>query len=104
MMRVLPIRGMLVGVLAGLLSFGVARVLASRRSTAPSPMRSRWLLVMSPAPARPAITSGTTTATVRDHGTAEEPVSRDTQRGIGLPSTATVVYGAALGGSFRHCI
>ena len=42
---------------------------------------------------------GTITATVHDHGTAEEPVSRDTQRGIGL-LTATVVYGAALGGLF----
>jgi hypothetical protein len=94
MMRVLLIRGMLVGVLAGLLSFGVARVLGE-------PQLDRAIAFEEQIGAGHAGASeagpqhGTTAATEHDHGAAEESVSR----GIGL-LTATVVYGAALGGLF----
>ncbi len=98
MMRVLLIRGMLVGVLAGLLSFGVARVLGE-------PQVDRAIAYEEQMAAGHAGASeaghqhGTTAATEHDHGPADIMVSRDTQRGIGL-LTATVVYGAALGGLF----
>src|SRR5262245_23404223 len=98
MMRALLIRGMLVGVVAGLLSFGVARVLGE-------PQVDRAIAYeeqIDPAHAGAGEAGhqhGTTAATAHDHGAAEEPVSRDTQSGIGL-LTATVVYGAALGGLF----
>ncbi len=98
MMRVLLIRGMLVGVLAGLLSFGVARVLGE-------PQLDRAIAYEEQMTAGHAGDSeaghqhGTTAATGHDHRAAEESVSRDTQRGIGL-LTATAVYGAALGGLF----
>jgi len=97
MMRALLIRGMLVGVLAGLLSFGVARVLGE-------PQLDRAIAYEDQTDAAAGARDvghqhGTTAATERDHGAAEESVSRDTQRGIGL-LTATMVYGAALGGLF----
>jgi predicted cobalt transporter CbtA len=98
MMRALLIRGMLVGVLAGLLSFGMARVLGE-------PQVDRAIAYEEQMDAAHAGAGeadhqhGATAATGHDHGAAEESVSRDTQRGIGL-LTATVVYGAALGGLF----
>lgn len=99
MMRVLLIRGMLVGVLAGLLSFGVARVLGEPPVDRAIAYEEQMVAGHVAGAGEAGHHHGTTTATVHDHGTAEEPVSRDTQRGIGL-LTATVVYGAALGGLF----
>jgi Probable cobalt transporter subunit (CbtA) len=98
MMRALLIRGMLVGVLAGLLSFGVARVLGE-------PQVDRAIAYEEKMDSGHGGASdtghrhGTTAAAEHDHGAAAESVSRGTQRGIGL-LTATVVYGAALGGLF----
>src|SRR5262245_35139650 len=98
MMRALLIRGMLVGVVAGLLSFGVARVLGE-------PQVDRAIAYEEQIDAahggagEAGHQHGTTAATGHDHGAAEESVNRDTQRGIGL-LTATLVYGAALGGLF----
>jgi Probable cobalt transporter subunit (CbtA) len=97
MMRTLLIRGMLVGVLAGLLSFGVARVLGE-------PQVDRAIAYeeqMDAGHAAGAAGAGHqhgASAAEHDHGAAEAG-SRDTQRGIGL-LTATLVYGAALGGLF----
>src|SRR5262245_40391790 len=97
MMRTLLIRGMLVGVLAGLLSFGIARVLGE-------PPVDRAIAYEEQMDAggggagQADHQHGTPAAAEHDHG-SEAAVSRDTQRGIGL-LTATVVYGAALGGLF----
>ncbi|WP_026872349.1 CbtA family protein [Inquilinus limosus] len=89
----LLLRGMLVGVLAGLLAFGFARIFGE-------PQVDR------------AIALEGTLGHSHDHGDAgaphdhaaggaEEPgpVSRETQAGLGL-LTGTVVYGAAIGGLF----
>ena len=97
MMRTLLIRGMLVGVLAGLLSFGIARVLGE-------PPVDRAIAYEEQMDAGGAGAGqsdhqhGTPAAAEHDHG-SEAAESRDTQRGIGL-LTATLVYGAALGGLF----
>ncbi|MGL4960704.1 MAG: CbtA family protein [Inquilinus sp.] len=88
----LLLRGMLVGVLAGLLAFGFARIFGE-------PQVDR------------AIALEGTLGHSHDHGdhadataaggAAEEPelVSRETQAGLGL-LTGAVVYGAAIGGLF----
>lgn len=96
MMRALLIRGMLVGVLAGLLSFGVARLLGE-------PELERAIAFEEQQTAAAHAGAG---ATVHDHGSdhdhaagAPVTVSRATQSGIGL-LTAILVYGAAFGGLF----
>jgi hypothetical protein len=98
MMRALLIRGMLVGVLAGLLSFGVARVLGEAQVDRAIAYEEQMAAAHVGA-GEAGHQHGTTAATGHDHAAAEEPVSRDTQRGIGLLA-ATVIYGAALGGLF----
>src|SRR5262245_7375972 len=102
MMRALLIRGMLLGVLAGLLSFGVARVLGEpevdRAIAYEEQMDAAEPAAAPEAAPMPDATRHAETG--HDHGASEPAaVSRDTQRGIGL-LTATVVYGAALGGLF----
>jgi hypothetical protein len=95
MMRTLLIRGMLVGVLAGLLSFAVARILGE-------PPLARAIAFEEQVGAGHAGESHAdhgTAAAAHDHGTAEESVSRATQSGIGL-LTAILAYGAAFGGLF----
>jgi predicted cobalt transporter CbtA len=94
MMRVLLIRGMLVGVLAGLLSFAVARILGE-------PPLARAIAFEEQMAAGHAGESHAhgTAAAAHDHGTAAESVSRATQSGIGL-LTAILAYGAAFGGLF----
>jgi Probable cobalt transporter subunit (CbtA) len=96
MMRALLIRGMLVGVLAGLLSFGVARLLGE-------PELERAIAFEEQQTAAAHAGAG---ATVHDHGSDHDhaagvpvTVSRATQSGIGL-LTAILVYGAAFGGLF----
>jgi hypothetical protein len=108
MVRSLLIRGMLVGVVAGLLAFAFARVfgepgvdsaIAFEESMQPAEA----------APSTPASAQGSFTPVpsspgmAHDHGGgsgAEEVLfSRDTQAGLGL-FTGVVVYGAALGGLF----
>jgi predicted cobalt transporter CbtA len=106
---------MLVGVLAGLLSFGFARVFgepAVNRAIAfeeahaegPAPAAAS----ASPAATAHVHADGSThmheaapepTAAGHSHGGEEELVSRSTQAGLGL-LTGTVVYGAAMGGIF----
>ena len=97
MMRTLLIRGMLVGVLAGLLSFGVARVLGEPQVDRAIAYEEQMDTGHAGA-GEAGHQHGTPAAAQHDHGSAEA-VSRDTQRGIGL-FTATLVYGAALGGLF----
>jgi predicted cobalt transporter CbtA len=89
MMRALLIRGMLVGVLAGLLSFGVARLLGE-------PQLERAI----------AFEQADSGHAGEDHAAHQHDaagvamtVSRATQSGIGL-LTAVLVYGAAFGGLF----
>src|SRR5262245_2988053 len=85
MMRSLLIRGMLVGVLAGLMSFGMARLLGE-------PEIERAIAFE--------VETAVGHVKAHDHAVAEpETVSRATQSGIGL-LTAIVVYGAAFGGLF----
>lgn len=82
----LLLRGMLVGVVAGLLAFGFARVFGE-------PQVDRAIALEEQAAAAEQAASGQTMA--------EEPelVSRTTQAGIGL-LTGVLVYGAAVGGLF----
>lgn len=112
----LLLRGMLVGVLAGLLSFGFARVFgepAVNRAIAfeeahaegPAPAAAPASQAATPhvhadgsthmhaAAPEPAAAEG------HSHGGEEELVSRSTQAGLGL-LTGTLVYGAAIGGIF----
>ncbi|PWR18172.1 CbtA family protein [Zavarzinia aquatilis] len=87
MVPALLMRGMLIGILAGLLAFGFARVFGE------PPVERAIALEGAPSHSH----GGGDTADT--HGAADEPelVSRDVQRGLGL-LTGTVVYGAALGG------
>ncbi len=82
----LLLRGMIVGVIAGLLAFGFARVFGE-------PQVDRAIALEEQAAAAEQAASGQTAV--------EEPelVSRTTQAGIGL-FTGVVVYGAAIGGLF----
>jgi Probable cobalt transporter subunit (CbtA) len=97
MMRALLIRGVLVGVLAGLLSFGVARILGE-------PQVERAIAYeeqMDAGKSEAGHQHGTAATTGHQHGAAErETVSRSTQSGIGLLTAAVLVYGAAFGGLF----
>ena len=102
MIRTLLVRGMLVGVLAGLLAFGFARIVGEpsvdaaiaieeANSAAEADHAHAADVVDEAAEAAPAAHS---------HGDEEEElVSRSTQAGLGL-LTGTVVYGAAIGGIF----
>lgn len=82
----LLLRGMLVGVIAGLFAFGFARVFGE-------PQVNRAIAIEEQAAVAEQAASGQTMA--------EEPelVSRTTQAGIGL-LTGVLVYGAAVGGLF----
>lgn len=86
MVGTLLLRGMIVGVIAGLFAFGFARVFGE-------PQVDRAIALEEQAAAAEQAASGQTTA--------EEPelVSRTTQAGLGL-LTGVVVYGAAVGGLF----
>lgn len=76
----LLLRGMLVGIVAGLLAFGVAKVFGE-------PMVDR------------AIAFEEQTSEAKGEAPEPELVSRPTQAGIGL-FTGVIVYGAAIGGLF----
>jgi predicted cobalt transporter CbtA len=104
MVRSLLIRGMIAGVVAGLLSFGVAKVFGEpqvdraiafeeQHAEAPAPAMHQH----TDAPANP---SEAASANAHSHGDTEDAlVSRAAQSGIGL-LTAVIVYGAAMGGLF----
>jgi predicted cobalt transporter CbtA len=85
----LLLRGMLVGVLAGLLAFGFARIFGEPQVDRAIALEGTLGHSHDHAAAAPA------------GGEAEEPelVSRETQAGLGL-LTGAVVYGAAIGGLF----
>lgn len=99
----LLLRGMVVGLLAGLLAFGFARIFGEPAVERAIAFESGSHAEAPPAPvhshgAGPAHSHGDTPA--HSHGGAEaEPFSRATQAGLGL-FTGLVVYGAALGGLF----
>lgn len=92
------LRGMLVGVVAGLLAFGFARVFGE-------PQVDRAIAfeeLMTKAQTSAHVEAHShAAAEMHAHDTAAEPelVSRETQAGLGL-LTGLVVYGAAIGGLF----
>ena len=89
MVPALLMRGMLIGILAGLLAFGFARIFGE------PPVELAIALEGGPSHSHGHGDAG------QAHGDAEEPelVSRAVQSGLGL-LTGAVVYGAALGGIF----
>lgn len=103
MVRDLLIRGMIAGVVAGLLSFGVAKVFGEpqvdraiafeqQHAEAPAPTGHQHDEAASP--------SDPAAANAHSHGGDEEAlVSRAVQSSAGL-LTAVIVYGAAMGGLF----
>jgi predicted cobalt transporter CbtA len=110
MIGTLLVRGMLVGILAGVLAFGFARVFGEAqvdRAIAFEESHSEGDAVAETVAAQDrADTADHDHAAMTDmaaadhhHGGDEELVSRPTQAGIGL-FTAVVVYGAAFGGIF----
>jgi predicted cobalt transporter CbtA len=86
----LLLRGMLVGVLAGLLAFGFARIFGE-------PQVDRAIALEGTL--GHSHDHGDHAAAAPAGGDEEEPVSRETQAGLGL-LTGAVVYGAAIGGLF----
>jgi hypothetical protein len=90
----LLLRGMLVGLLAGLFAFGVARVFGE-----PAVDRAIAFEEQHEQAAPPHGHGGEAQASAQGHDEAEALVSRPTQAGIGL-ATGVLVYGAALGGLF----
>jgi predicted cobalt transporter CbtA len=88
----LLLRGMLVGVLAGLLAFGFARIFGEPQVDRAIALEGTLGHSHEHGDHAAAATAG---------GEAEEPelVSRETQAGLGL-LTGAVVYGAAIGGLF----
>ena len=98
MVRNLLIRGMLAGVLAGLLAFGFAKIFGEPQVD--HAIAFETLLDEQKAKAEMSTMSTATTGSM-SMPAAEEPelVSRQTQAGLGL-FTGVVVYGAAFGGLF----
>lgn len=97
MVRSLLIRGMLIGILAGLFASGFAWVFGEPQVDAAIAFEESHASEPAPAPtAAPAPGAAQTTAA---HEHEEEPVSRPVQASYGLV-TGMVVYGAALGGIF----
>ncbi|GLS17704.1 membrane protein [Labrys miyagiensis] len=100
MVRSLLIRGMLVGILAGLLAFGFARVFGEPQVDAAIAFEESYSAQEEAKPA-PAMSMNMSTAPAagHDHGNDEELVSRPMQASFGL-LTGVLVYGTALGGIF----
>lgn len=101
----LLLRGMLVGVVAGLLAFGFARIFGEPEVERAIAFEALAAKTDASAPAT-AHAHGAAQAAGENHthGSAPEPelVSRETQSGLGL-LTGVVVYGAAIGGLFALC-
>jgi predicted cobalt transporter CbtA len=89
MVKALLVRGMLAGVVAGLLAFGFAQVFGEPEIDYAIGLEEQMAQVA----------QGQAHATGAAHDHEEELVSRGVQAGIGL-LTAVVVYGAGLGGLF----
>ncbi|HZP21207.1 MAG TPA: CbtA family protein [Bauldia sp.] len=91
MVGALLVRGMIVGLIAGILAFGFARIFGEPGLDSAIALEESAHAAAAPA----AAPTGEAT-----HGAADrEIVSRDTQAGLGL-FTGVIVYGAALGGLF----
>lgn len=99
----LLLRGMLVGVLAGILAFGFAKVFGEPHVDAAIAIEeANSAAEAAPAMSMPAdqsMASQAAEASVPAHEDEVELVSRPTQASIGL-FTGVVVYGAAIGGIF----
>ena len=102
MVRDLLIRGMIAGVVAGLLAFGVARVIGEPQVERAIAFEQQHVEAQVPAAHQhEQLAAGqheTASADAHSHGD-EELVSRKVQSTIGL-LTAVIVYGAAMGGLF----
>jgi len=100
MVRALLIRGMLVGILAGLLAFGFAKIFGEPQVDRAIAFEEQMSQTAGEAPAM-TMAPGMEMAPgmAMDHGMEMELVSRGVQSTIGL-FTAVVVVGTALGGLF----
>ncbi len=99
MVRTLLVRGMLVGVVAGLLSFGFAKVFGEPNVDAAIAFEESMHSQEHGAPATP-VDPPAAGMSAHDHsGDEEELVSRPVQAGLGL-FTGVVVYSSAFGGLF----
>ncbi|BCQ25611.1 CbtA family protein [Caballeronia sp. NK8] len=97
MIRTLLIRGMIAGLVAGLIGFGFARAFGEPSVARAIAFEEQHEHVQAPHEHDHADASATA-AHSHDHGD-EELVSRDTQAGLGL-LTGVAVFGTALGGLF----
>ncbi|MPZ59466.1 MAG: hypothetical protein GEU91_23895 [Rhizobiales bacterium] len=98
----LLLRGMLVGVIAGLLAFGFARVFGEPQIDRAIAFEELMTKATTSAPVAAHTHDATAAAGgmhTHDNAPEAELVSRDTQAGLGL-LTGVVVYGAAIGGLF----
>jgi predicted cobalt transporter CbtA len=96
MIRNLLIRGMLAGLVAGLVGFGFAKTLGEPSVARAIAFEEQHEHSHDHAQAS---ADATQAAPSHDHGDNEEIVSRDTQSGLGL-LTGVAVFGTALGGLF----
>src|SRR4029077_3235585 len=99
MVRTLLIRGMLAGVLAGLLAFGFAKIFGEPQVDHAIAFETLLDEAKSKADASKMSMSGSTSSMSMPAAAEPELVSRQTQAGLGL-FTGVVVYGAAFGGLF----
>jgi hypothetical protein len=99
MVRALLIRGMLAGVLAGLLAFGFAKIFGEPQVDHAIAFETLLDEAKSKADASKMSMSGSTGSMSMPAAEAPGLVSRQTQAGLGL-FTGVVVYGAAFGGLF----
>ncbi|SAK58860.1 membrane protein [Caballeronia pedi] len=97
MIRTLLIRGMIAGLVAGLIGFGFARAFGEPSVARAIAFEAQHEHAQAPHDHEHADASATA-AHSHDHGD-EELVSRDTQAGLGL-LTGVAVFGTALGGLF----
>ncbi len=97
MVRDLLIRGMIAGLVAGLLCFGVGKIVGEPQVD--SAIAFEESHPEQEAPAAHDHAAPEAAAPAHEHGGGEEFVSRATQSTTGL-LTATAVYGAAMGGLF----
>jgi predicted cobalt transporter CbtA len=96
MIRNLLIRGMLAGLVAGLVGFGFAKTFGEPSVARAIAFEEQHEHSHDHAQASADVTQA---AHSHDHGDDEEIVSRDTQSGLGL-LTGVAVFGTALGGLF----
>jgi predicted cobalt transporter CbtA len=101
MVRDLLIRGMLAGLVAGLLAFGVAKVFGEPQVDRAIAFEEQHAQAETAAHQHDqAATARQESAAAHEHGAEEEGlVSREVQSTLGL-LTAVIVYGAAMGGLF----